>query len=99
MRIGQCAACDKLAKVRSEEAGHAFLEALRRRPKRRSNWGMRDWSEPERAAVAAFVEDLVGDYIGPARDLTPETVARSKVVMGITSEGDAKSLRGGKRYG
>jgi hypothetical protein len=90
---------EMLAKRGAEEAGLSVLDGLRRRPQRRSDWGMREWSEPERDGMAAFVEDIVGGYVGPDRELAPETVERSKRAMGITPNVDAALAAAGNDLG
>lgn len=90
---------ERLAARGAEEAGLSALDTLRRRPKKRSDWGMRAWSEPERDGIAAFVEDIVGGYVGPDRELAPETVERSKSAMGITPDVDAALAARGNDMG
>jgi hypothetical protein len=90
---------EKLAARGAEDAGLSALDALRRRPQKRSEWGMREWSEPERDGMAAFVEDIVGGYVGPGGELAPETVERSKSAMGITPDVDAALAAGGNDLG
>ena len=90
---------EKLAEADPEEAGHAIVEAVRRRPKKRAEWGMRDWSGPEQDGMAALAEDIVRGYVGPHRGLSPETVERSKTAMGITREADAKLAAAGTDMG
>ena len=90
---------ERLTRKGAEDASHRFLDGLRRRRKNRSEWGMRDWSGPERDDVAAFAEDIIGGYIGPERELATATVERSKAAMGITREADAKLAAAGTDMG